>query len=349
MSLLVRYPDSEPYRSKVSGGKIIVPPSIPAPIFAAGGTGTFVIAKDPSQISGLNSWYKADALQLNDGDPVSSWTDSSTNNNPAIQATSANQPTYHTNVVNGKPVVRFDGVNDWLESGNNNLSQPYSILIVSKSSVTSSFQPFMSTNTAFVKLGMNFGNYLFVAGNNSLGDAADHSGAFHDFEAVGNGASSTGYVDGTNVGTIDAGSNSIFDIDLGHDQQSGAYLTGDIAEVLVYNSVLSVSSRLTVEGYLVHKYSLSGVDVGPFGIADTVRYVTASSGSFSVTGGAAKSIRFARATGASFVVSDGAAIPLRVAAGATGTFNVTGNLADSQRRATASTGTYTVTGNAANS
>ena len=58
--------------------------------------------------SGLVLHLDADAITgLSDGDTVSTWTDisGSGNSGSAIGA-----PSYHTGVVNGKPVVRLDGV-----------------------------------------------------------------------------------------------------------------------------------------------------------------------------------------------------------------------------------------------
>ena len=60
----------------------------------------------------LTAWYKADSISGSDGDPVSSWSDSSGNGNDLAQGTSARQPTLQTEELNSLSVVRFDGVND---------------------------------------------------------------------------------------------------------------------------------------------------------------------------------------------------------------------------------------------
>ncbi|RMG96173.1 MAG: hypothetical protein D6706_10620, partial [Chloroflexi bacterium] len=79
-------------------------------------------AFSPADIPGLQLWLRADAgvwqdsvggtPAVNDGDVVGAWEDQSGNGNHATQATTTNKPIYWTNVVNGKPVVRFDGVDD---------------------------------------------------------------------------------------------------------------------------------------------------------------------------------------------------------------------------------------------
>lgn len=69
----------------------------------------------PTDVTGsaLSLWYKADSLTLNDGDAVSSWTDSSGNNRHATMSGS-NRPVYKTNIQNSYPSIRFDGSNDYL-------------------------------------------------------------------------------------------------------------------------------------------------------------------------------------------------------------------------------------------
>jgi len=67
----------------------------------------------PDSLSNLSLWLKADAIEgLSDGDPVTTWFDQSSGEHDASQSTASKKPTYKVNVVNGKPVVRFDGVDD---------------------------------------------------------------------------------------------------------------------------------------------------------------------------------------------------------------------------------------------
>ena len=69
----------------------------------------------PAAAPGLRLWlepsketqYAADA-------PIGSLTDWSGNGNHATQATAGNRPVYKTGVLNGLPVARFDGSNDYV-------------------------------------------------------------------------------------------------------------------------------------------------------------------------------------------------------------------------------------------
>ena len=55
-------------------------------------------------------WLQADQLSgLLDGDPLPAWPDATGAGPIATQGAAANQPSYRTAQVNGKPVVRFSG------------------------------------------------------------------------------------------------------------------------------------------------------------------------------------------------------------------------------------------------
>ena len=62
--------------------------------------------------------------------PISSWNDISGNSLNATQSNSTNRPTLIPSELNGKPVVSFDGTNDYLSSTGLNITQPYSIFLV---------------------------------------------------------------------------------------------------------------------------------------------------------------------------------------------------------------------------
>src|SRR5262249_3683840 len=64
--------------------------------------------------NGLAVWLRADAGTITSGSALSQWSDQSTNNRHATQGTAGSQPTLVNGVINGLPVVRFDGVNDFL-------------------------------------------------------------------------------------------------------------------------------------------------------------------------------------------------------------------------------------------
>jgi hypothetical protein len=97
MSLLRNLPYTHPYRwdGRVFGG-----PQLWRPSDLGSALALWLDAEDAASIT------------LNES-TVSQWNDKSGNNRHASQATAANQPTYTLNGLNGKPVLTFDGVNDF--------------------------------------------------------------------------------------------------------------------------------------------------------------------------------------------------------------------------------------------
>ena len=57
-------------------------------------------------------WLDAASLGLSDGDAVGTWSDRSGNSHNATRSIAAQQPRFTTSVLNGRPIVRFDGSDD---------------------------------------------------------------------------------------------------------------------------------------------------------------------------------------------------------------------------------------------
>lgn len=74
--------------------------------------------------------------------PVGCWRDYSGNGNHAIQATAANQPTLQNgtgDTLNGHPMLRWDGSNDFLGTSMTVNLAPFTVFVV-----------FNATNTGFI-------------------------------------------------------------------------------------------------------------------------------------------------------------------------------------------------------
>src|SRR5438128_2330986 len=64
----------------------------------------------------LQLWLKADAgVTAGAGGKVTAWQDQSGKGNNASQTVADTSPLLVNNAINGKPVLRFDGVDDFLE------------------------------------------------------------------------------------------------------------------------------------------------------------------------------------------------------------------------------------------
>lgn len=245
---------------------------------------------NPDGITGLHGWYKADAITgLSNGAAVTQWNDSSGFVNHAAQATALNQPTYQTNVVNGLPVVRFDGTNDRLVITNsdmlaitNNAAGISIMAVVSASSSGDGLTRNMfglangATTTVRVKHGQRF-----TSGPNTTNWAVSGRRLDADTQqnlistvtptydtpvrlgTVVNWASSDAdvYLNGGNVASTAAwfvdgntsATNSLAAA-IGAQGSETEFWFGDIAELVVYNKVLNSTERGDLDNYFTAKY-----------------------------------------------------------------------------------------------
>jgi hypothetical protein len=76
-------------------------------------------------------WLRADSIVgIDDGDPVASWADISGNELDAADVYEEPRPLYKTEIVNGKPIVRFDTEDKFLSCPDSALLEPADTLTV---------------------------------------------------------------------------------------------------------------------------------------------------------------------------------------------------------------------------
>lgn len=114
----------------------------------------------PTAISGCVMWLDAEfsEFQLDGSNGVLQW--KGVGNGPvAAQTTTANCPLYVTNVMNGKPAVRFDGSNDFLSMGNLGYLAPSGATIVCKIRILdSNYNVFSTLNNSACRWNDGAGN-----------------------------------------------------------------------------------------------------------------------------------------------------------------------------------------------
>jgi hypothetical protein len=230
-------------------------------------------------VSGLRLWLKGDGITpLADGSALATWPDSSGLGNDAV-GVGGTQPTYKTGIANNWPVVRFSGA-QYLSSpvvaATGNAGRTV-IAVVTNTTVTNvaveynhvlhfgAYSPVAGTEDISYGLvvgcnsgqagGQNMGNHYNLDGHSStfpaiagtmliensydLGiDTFYYNGNSGGFKAVTLNTSSSGVVIGARVD---------------HAQE---FLTGDIAEILIYSPAISASDRGVVENYLAYKYQI---------------------------------------------------------------------------------------------
>ena len=222
----------------------------------------------PASISGLDLWLKADTLtELVDGDPVTTWLDSSVAGNNATQANASYRPTYRTAVINGCPVVRFDGTDDRMASARSSSGAAQTVFAVVK--FAGANQAILGGTDGVSSGGLNWyrnGNGKMEATNQDvalLGTATEvvTTTAFHvvalRWHDVGNAIifRKDGVGDGGASPTVSISTGRATSI--GRHSGNFAYLNGDVAEIVCYSVGLTDAQMLDVEGYLLSKYALA--------------------------------------------------------------------------------------------
>ena len=205
------------------------------------------------------------------GGTIARWSDKTTNANDAIQSTASQRPTYTASGQNGSNVVTFTG------SSSNDLSfagattfppgtAGYSAFLVGKTTLGATAQTFFRwggiTAGSSFRLGANASSQLIqdYFGVGTSTDTASVSNTTFLFSSSSTTTTAGPYKNGTifttpttyayNFGTPALGI-------LGSADTGLQYLTGFVAEVIVYTSNLSTFDRQQVEGYLAWKWGLS--------------------------------------------------------------------------------------------
>lgn len=227
-------------------------------------------AFSPTSISGLQLWLDASQITgLNDGDAVATWSDLSGNAQHATQATASKRPLYKTNILNGKPVVRCDGVDDVLENSTftslNNVSAASIFIVKRQTSDSSTKFPVFFKNSfyQFIFSGRKYWRTAITEDANAIGDwtAWTYEAQLFDGSQTGNANRLKIRSNGSPVavgytGTIAAtlGSGTGFYVSTPDGTQYP--WNGDIAEIIAYSAVPSAGELAQLEQYLAAKYGL---------------------------------------------------------------------------------------------
>lgn len=225
----------------------------------------------PSDLSGLQAWWKADSLALTDGAAVASWSDSSGNSRSAAQGTAGARPVYKTSILNGKPVVRFDGVDDNLPFTASSLTSVTAFVVCAPSGGTAYNGPL-----GWGGLPPNHG-FALVSADGSPATWRPHIVAYASsgleplnkttasasvakpvaskiYTYTSDQAAASIRTNGVDPGVVNVTSGFTQHAAIGYGY---GFFGGDIAEIAVYNRILTVPERVLVESYLATKYGLT--------------------------------------------------------------------------------------------
>lgn len=233
----------------------------------------------PNSVNNNALWLSADGNIVETGGQVMAWVDNSNNGIAFAQGVSANQPILIANqpLINNKPVIRFDGISDYLTAGD--------VLNVGTNGVTT-FMVVKGTGSYYAKFGNAtspqniYGVYNIgaqqgceMAGSAYQSLSTTNSTDFHVINVTLDRTTSYLFLR-RNFGVVASApatgiSSPSYNFTTTNPLMMGRYsmtytpfyLNGDVAEVLFYNTNLSTNDRLKVEKYLNDKYA-PPVDLG---------------------------------------------------------------------------------------
>ena len=228
-------------------------------------------------------WLKADSLTntLSEGQAVTAWADSSGSGNNTSTVAS-NAPVFHASLFNGLPGLTFNGTSNFLGLTRVSLPAGLTYVAVFRTTNTDSTRDYplnapltlIGDHTGLIQngfgVGAGRGEYNnFTGANNRLTGATVVNDGFPQVLALTHGSNAPGpinmYVKGLLDGSTNSAYNSTF---IGFDRIGGGvnispccvgtadFFQGDVAEVLVYSTVLSGSQRWDAYEYLVAKYAI---------------------------------------------------------------------------------------------
>jgi hypothetical protein len=217
-----------------------------------------VLWLDAGQITGLSA-----------GSPVPSWPDASPLSRSATQQQVTFQPLYQPNLLNGRPVVRFDGIDDHLT---------VAASVVSGATARTVFvvaRPDTVENSGFIDLGngnSTGGAFMLspefavrASGGNRFWQPGALTSQAGLLTVRLNGPSTSNLTAWRNGALMPVSATAALTLNTTGNTTIGDFTStapglhsydGDLAEVIVYNRALTDSERQSVERYLIEKYAL---------------------------------------------------------------------------------------------
>ena len=218
----------------------------------------FAFTQIPQQ--SLIFWLKTDTLITDSQGLLSSWIDASQNGFIFNQPDTLMRPSIIYNTIAGKPIIRFDGVNDFLYSSfSTTYTQNFTVFAVwqintSGNIVQTVFDGFTTTQRINLRWYSNKIRILASFDGCMYSKQIPFQYIFNS--CVYNSTNSRIYENGILKTSGNSGTGSLSGMTIGKpNDANNYYLNGDIAEIIFYNSILADSTRILVEQYIKNKYA----------------------------------------------------------------------------------------------
>lgn len=192
----------------------------------------------PLNIPGCRSFYDFSKLGLGADAGIASVTDLGPLGATPAQATGTKQPLYKDAILNTRPLARFDGTDDFLQSGTfTAIAQPYVIMILARTSSTAATRNLLTGSTGEISISISTTNFMMNAGANLNGPVAVNTN-YNIWTCTFNGTSSILRINGGAGNTGNAGTNTPTRFTIGSNAAgTGTFWIGDLAKLAVFNRI----------------------------------------------------------------------------------------------------------------
>lgn len=225
--------------------------------------------KKPFSPADLNpvAWYDfSDASLLftdagttnvsSDGDAIFQANDKSVNGNNLVQSTLAKRPLYKLNIKNNLSAGVFDGVDDLMISSGLSVTQPNTVVLVTRNNQVGGTQFFFDGNPnrqAIIRSSIN----LQAFAGSTVTVATPFTFGFFDLHvSLFDGTSSKYFVNGVDKGTFNFGIQGLSSLVLGSRFDEINHSQNDFAEVLFIPSPLSDNDLTALTNFLNKKWGI---------------------------------------------------------------------------------------------
>ena len=212
--------------------------------------------------AGVVMHLEADSLGLADGAAVSTWSDISGNGNDAVQAAVTAQPVFVANSseFNDHATIRFDGVDDWMDLADVVSVGSFTMFLVGKINengrdqyLISGYSADLGGDNRFRIAEYGWSNYMKfrVGGTDMTSTVKTKDTEMHIFAMS---SDAKVWHDGEFATEQANNKTTTPDIKIGSIYGTSGFLNGSIAEIIIYDEVLDVSSVDQINSDLAAKY-----------------------------------------------------------------------------------------------
>jgi hypothetical protein len=229
------------------------------PLVSAGPT---AVAISPNAITSatLRAWYRADTIAQADATAVAQWNDTS-GNARHLTATGTAQPTYKTAIVNGQPIVRFNGTTNWMRYATGFTLQDFHFFMLAK--ITTQQMIFERPGLTYF---FDTGATVRVGGADagSLGGGWNNTRTGFDLLEVRFTTGSVtiwrnGYELYWQTANVLSAEDAGAALDVGARSGPSLTTTGDFAELIFYDGTVRPGEIAGLYAYMVARYALTAL------------------------------------------------------------------------------------------